>query len=74
MRRMYTALLVLPVFFFISPYLAGPFDLNLEKDLQKNLEKSRMIIGRAEENLRAGFLFIIVVLTIFMWTLQEHLQ
>lgn len=54
MRRVYTILLILPVFFFLSPYLTSAFDLSIEKDLQKNLEKSRFIIGRVEENLRAG--------------------
>ncbi len=54
MRRVYIGLLVLAVFFFLSPLVLWASDLSLEKDLQKSLERSRVVIDGLKEKLREG--------------------
>ena len=54
MRGVYIGLLILAVFFFLTPCLIHASDVSLERDLQRNLEQSRIVIDLVREKLRAG--------------------
>ncbi|MEW6215943.1 MAG: hypothetical protein AB1478_12200 [Nitrospirota bacterium] len=41
MRRGYSSLLILSVFFIFLPYLTDASDIDIEKDLQNGLEQSK---------------------------------
>ena len=55
MGRIFVILLILPLFLFFLPFLTNASDVGLEKSLQNNLEKSRGIIKKAQERLKAGY-------------------
>lgn len=54
MKRIHVYFLILPVLFILLPILSEAYDTDLEKDLQKRLEESSVVVNRAIEKLRSG--------------------
>lgn len=54
MKRIHVYFLILPVLFIFLPILSEAYDTDLEKDLQKRLEESSVVVNRAIEKLRSG--------------------
>ena len=54
MKKIYAILLILPVVILSLPIFIEAFDLNLEKELQNTLLKSRVSIKRAKDKIKRG--------------------
>ena len=54
MGRVYTILLILPLFIILLPLVTAASDLGLEKGLQSSFEQSKAILERAKKNSDRG--------------------